>query len=73
MTGMGKDGTRGCRQMKQNGASIIAQDEATCVVFGMPKEPIEEGTADVVASLDGIAGEIVRLVRLVAGGMHACK
>ena len=49
MTGMGSDGTRGCREMKQQGASIIAQDEATCVVFGMPKAPIEEGIADVVA------------------------
>jgi two-component system, chemotaxis family, protein-glutamate methylesterase/glutaminase len=61
MTGMGNDGTRGCREMKQRGASIIAQDEATCVIFGMPKGPIDEGLADVVAPLDRIAGEIVRL------------
>jgi two-component system, chemotaxis family, protein-glutamate methylesterase/glutaminase len=61
MTGMGNDGTRGCREMKQRGASIIAQDEATCVIFGMPKGPIDEGLTDVVAPLDRIAGEIVRL------------
>ncbi len=62
MTGMGSDGSKGCRQMKQRGASIIAQDEATCVVFGMPRKPIEQGIADVVAPLDGIASEITRLV-----------
>jgi two-component system, chemotaxis family, protein-glutamate methylesterase/glutaminase len=62
MTGMGNDGTRGCRDLKRLGASIIAQDEASCVVFGMPKQPIEEGIADIVAPLDSIASEIVRLV-----------
>ncbi len=61
MTGMGNDGSQGCRQMKQQGAVIIAQDEASCVVFGMPREPVEEGIADVVAPLDEIATEIVRL------------
>jgi two-component system, chemotaxis family, protein-glutamate methylesterase/glutaminase len=70
MTGMGSDGTRGCREMKQQGASIIAQDEATCVVYGMPKALIEEGIADVVAPLDDIAAEIVRLV---GKGLVACK
>ena len=61
MTGMGNDGTQGCRQMKQRGATIIAQDEATCVVFGMPRVLVEEGIADVVAPLNEIATEIVRL------------
>lgn len=70
MTGMGSDGSKGCRQMKQRGASIIAQDEATCVVFGMPREPIEQGIADVVAPLDGIAAEITRLV---GKGVLACR
>jgi two-component system chemotaxis response regulator CheB len=69
MTGMGNDGTRGCREMKEQGAMIIAQDEATCVVFGMPKGPIEEGVADVIAPLDNIASEIVRLV---GKGVTAC-
>ncbi len=62
MTGMGNDGALGCRQMKQRGATIIAQDETTCIVFGMPKGPIQDGIVDVVAPLDGIAGEIVRRV-----------
>jgi two-component system chemotaxis response regulator CheB len=62
MTGMGNDGTRGCRLLKQQGAPIVAQDQATCVVFGMPKELVEQGIADVVAPLDGIAAEITRLV-----------
>jgi two-component system, chemotaxis family, protein-glutamate methylesterase/glutaminase len=62
MTGMGSDGTLGCRQMKQQGASIIAQDKDSCVVFGMPRAPVEEGVADVVAPLDSIAAEIVRII-----------
>ncbi|MDL2320797.1 chemotaxis response regulator protein-glutamate methylesterase [Desulfosarcina sp. OttesenSCG-928-B08] len=63
MTGMGSDGTKGLQLMKQNGATIIAQNEATCVVFGMPKEPIETGLADVVLPLDQIAAMIVKTVR----------
>ncbi len=70
MTGMGNDGAQGCRQMKQRGATIIAQDEDTCVVFGMPREPVEEGIVDIVAPLDDIATEIVRLVRQ---GVSVCK
>jgi two-component system, chemotaxis family, protein-glutamate methylesterase/glutaminase len=63
MTGMGSDGSLGCRCLKHAGAAIIAQDQATCVVFGMPREPIEKGLADVIAPLDRIAPEIARLVR----------
>ncbi|RJQ70939.1 MAG: chemotaxis response regulator protein-glutamate methylesterase [Desulfobacteraceae bacterium] len=62
MTGMGSDGTQGLKQMKNNGATIIAQDESTCVVFGMPKEPIEIGIVDVVAPLERIAAEIIKTV-----------
>lgn len=62
MTGMGLDGNAGLKIMKNNGATIIAQDEATCVVFGMPKEPIESGVADVVAPLGHIAAEILKTV-----------
>ncbi|NLA74482.1 MAG: chemotaxis-specific protein-glutamate methyltransferase CheB, partial [Deltaproteobacteria bacterium] len=46
MTGMGSDGTLGLRMMKRNGSIIIAQDEPSCVVFGMPKKPIDEGIVD---------------------------
>lgn len=62
MTGMGSDGTAGLKLMKNNGAIVIAQNEATCVVYGMPKEPIESGLADVVSPLDQIAAEILRTI-----------
>lgn len=64
MTGMGSDGTLGLKLMKQNGATIIAQNEATCVVFGMPKEAVETGIADAVLPLDQIAEMIVKTVRM---------
>jgi two-component system chemotaxis response regulator CheB len=63
MTGMGDDGARGLSEMKAAGAYTIAQDEATCVVFGMPKEAIARGAADKIMPLDSIAGEIVRIGR----------
>ncbi len=63
MTGMGSDGTKGLRKMKETGATIIAQSEDSCVVFGMPREPIESGLADIVASLDLIANEITKTVK----------
>ncbi|WP_319526357.1 chemotaxis response regulator protein-glutamate methylesterase [uncultured Desulfosarcina sp.] len=62
MTGMGSDGTEGLKLMKQNGATIIAQDEASCVVFGMPKEAAETGLADAVVPLNKIADTIVKTV-----------
>lgn len=61
MTGMGDDGARGMLEMKQAGAYNIAQDEASCVVFGMPKEAIARGGVDRILPLDHIAGEILRL------------
>jgi len=60
MTGMGDDGARGLLEMKQAGATTIAQDEATSVVFGMPKEAIALGAADKILPLDLLAMEIVR-------------
>jgi two-component system chemotaxis response regulator CheB len=60
MTGMGDDGARGLLEMRQAGAATIAQDEASCVVFGMPKEAIALGAADRVLPLDALAREIVR-------------
>ena len=62
MTGMGSDGTKGLVQMKNSGCTVIAQNEASCTVYGMPKEPIESGIADVVVPLDQIAQEIVKTV-----------
>jgi len=63
MTGMGDDGARGMVEMKAAGAVTIAQDEATSVVFGMPKEAIARGVVDKVLPLDHLAGEIVRAGR----------
>ena len=60
MTGMGDDGARGLREMHDIGAKTIAQDEASCVVFGMPKEAIKLNAVDIELPLDQIAAEIVR-------------
>ncbi len=62
MTGMGSDGTKGLQLMKKNGSIVIAQDQATCTVFGMPKEPIESGITDIIAPLEKIAEEITKTV-----------
>ncbi|WP_062788101.1 protein-glutamate methylesterase/protein-glutamine glutaminase [Aquitalea pelogenes] len=60
MTGMGDDGARGLKEMHDAGAKTIAQDEDSCVVFGMPKEAIKLGAADEVMPLDNIAKAICR-------------
>lgn len=60
MTGMGDDGAEGLLEMKRAGALTIAQDEATCVVFGMPKEAIERGAVDDVVPLPRIAATVLR-------------
>ncbi len=59
MTGMGDDGAKGMLEMKQAGAFTIAQDEKSCVVFGMPKEAIKLGAIDLVTSLDLLAGAVL--------------
>jgi two-component system chemotaxis response regulator CheB len=59
MTGMGDDGAKGLLEMRQAGAHTIAQDEATCVVFGMPKEAIALGAAERVAPLGNLARELL--------------
>ena len=59
LTGMGDDGARGMLEMKQAGAITIAQDEATCVVFGMPKEAIKLGGVDRVLPLNLVARAIL--------------
>ncbi|XDD48667.1 chemotaxis response regulator protein-glutamate methylesterase [Leptospira sp. WS92.C1] len=58
MTGMGNDGANGLLKMKQSGATTIAQDEATCVVFGMPKEAILKGSVDMILPLSKIVKEV---------------
>jgi len=59
LTGMGDDGARGMLEMKQAGATTIAQDEATCVVFGMPNEAIKRDAVDKVLPLEAVAGAIL--------------
>ena len=62
LTGMGADGAQGLLKMKQAGAKTLAQDEASCVVFGMPKEAIKLGAADQVVPLVEMSQRIIRSV-----------
>jgi len=63
LTGMGKDGAAGMLAMRNSGAHTIAQDEASCVVFGMPKAAIDLGAAHEVLSLNAIPGRIVECLK----------
>jgi two-component system chemotaxis response regulator CheB len=63
LTGMGADGARGLLEIRLRGGHTIAQDQKSCVVFGMPKEAIALGGAEVVLPLDEIAGQLVRWIR----------
>ena len=60
LTGMGNDGTQGLRLLKRSGCCSIAQDEASCVVFGMPREAILAGVVDTVVPLNRIADTLLR-------------
>ncbi len=60
MTGMGDDGARGLKEMHDAGARTIAQDEETCVVYGMPKEAVKLGAVDRVLPLQHIAGALLQ-------------
>jgi two-component system chemotaxis response regulator CheB len=59
LTGMGKDGAAGMLQMRQAGAHNFAQDEASCVVFGMPREAIAIGAVDEIVSLPQMAHRVL--------------
>lgn len=63
LTGMGSDGLEGCRQLKAQGAAVLAQTAETCAVFGMPKCVIEAGLTDGVLPPDGVAMALVSMVR----------
>ncbi|MFP4367347.1 MAG: chemotaxis response regulator protein-glutamate methylesterase [Bacteroidales bacterium] len=61
MTGMGNDGASGLLEMKESGAFTIAQDEKSCVVFGMPNEAIKLNAVSRIITLDQIAGQVIKL------------
>jgi two-component system chemotaxis response regulator CheB len=61
LTGMGEDGVEGLRAIRESAGRIIAQDEATSIVFGMPGAAVRAGLADLVLPLDKIAGKLVEL------------
>ncbi|HDS09430.1 MAG TPA: chemotaxis response regulator protein-glutamate methylesterase [Firmicutes bacterium] len=63
MTGMGNDGSRGVLKVKNFGGEVIAQNEETCVVFGMPKAAIDTGSVDKVVSLEHIAKVIIKTMQ----------
>ena len=62
LTGMGRDGADGLKAMRDAGARTLAQDEKSCVVFGMPKEAIKAGGAEKVVPLDKVAETIINMV-----------
>ncbi len=62
LTGMGADGAEGLLKMKEAGAKTIAQDEASCVVFGMPNEAIKKGAVDRISPLERISKDILQMV-----------
>jgi two-component system chemotaxis response regulator CheB len=62
LTGMGNDGEKGMRAIKSSGGRTLAQDEATCVVYGMSRTVVEAGLADKVVPIGEVAGEIVNAV-----------
>jgi two-component system chemotaxis response regulator CheB len=66
LTGMGSDGAQGMLKMKQAGARTIAQDEASCVVFGMPREAIQAGAVDKIVPLHRVAAELAALSAVIA-------
>lgn len=62
LTGMGKDGAQGIEKMKESGAGTIAQNEASCVVYGMPKEAVATGAVDKIMDIDDIPGGIFKML-----------
>jgi two-component system, chemotaxis family, protein-glutamate methylesterase/glutaminase len=66
MTGMGDDGAAGLLEMRKAGARTVAQDEESCVVYGMPREAVKRGAVDKSVPLDGIDREIQQLLQAAA-------
>jgi two-component system chemotaxis response regulator CheB len=62
MTGMGSDGSRGVRLIKERGGKVIAEHQSSCIVYGMPKAAIETGCVDKITMLKDISSEIFRML-----------
>ncbi|HVQ30944.1 MAG TPA: chemotaxis response regulator protein-glutamate methylesterase [Vicinamibacteria bacterium] len=73
LTGMGDDGARGLLEMKTAGAMTLAQDEESCVVFGMPKEAIARGAVDEVVPLEEMAKRLLRYADGLSGGRRPIR
>jgi two-component system chemotaxis response regulator CheB len=73
LTGMGHDGLRGAERIVQAGGSVVAQDEATSVVWGMPRAVTEAGLADQVLPLNAISQELLRRATAVRPTVAACR
>jgi two-component system chemotaxis response regulator CheB len=69
LTGMGSNGVHGARAMKANGGVIIAQNEETCVVYGMPRAVIEAQLTDLILPIDQIAGQLVNILSSFYAGL----
>ena len=63
LTGMGQDGVEGMRSIKKENGVTLAEDESSCVVFGMPRVAIEEGVVDKVAPLSHMGLEILKYIK----------
>jgi two-component system chemotaxis response regulator CheB len=73
MTGMGDDGANGLLEMRNLGSRTIAQDEASCVVFGMPKEAIKRNAADQILSLSDLPRAIMAWHATAEAGSHGTR
>jgi two-component system chemotaxis response regulator CheB len=71
LTGMGNDGTKGVQALKAAGGHVIAQDESTSVIFGMPSEAIRSGAVDEVQPIEAICNAIEQRVSLLFGVVGA--
>lgn len=71
MTGMGDDGAAGLLEMRQAGARTVAQDEESCVVYGMPKEAVKRGAVERTVALSSIAREIMQQLALHTPNSHS--
>jgi len=69
LTGMGADGAKAMRELRDAGAHCVAQDEATCVVFGMPREAIAAGAVHEVLPLPKVAGHVLDHLRSTVGSL----